>query len=281
MERAAYGNSNQAKIPPSNSFRPFERKRSRSTVAFKATSNHSTALAQVKRMSRIVHVYGRKIFSVALLFNALLTVVFAVGLLASYYTLFPSWTPYAPFIFDGNLFWILIAAAIFNIFPCVSIGKIHTGRLWFHHYVYGFIVIGVAIVGAALLLPGGLPRLVIIYTTDVDVNLTRFLIVGGVTLILDDLADVSKGLYSGLKFMKSKAQQYSKAFHTVQAAMGLVSLYFLGAICAYLIVHPPEITLANSILVGTLTITAITSFANIKREVWLKVDAENPDCMHD
>lgn len=232
-------------------------------------------------MGKIVDVYCKKIFSVCLLFNALLTAVFAIGLLASYYTLFPDWTPYPPFIFYGRLFWILIASAIFNIFPCVNIGKVHTGRLWFHHYVYGFIVTAIAIIATVALVPGGLSSLLIIYTTDVGVNAGRFFILGGVTLILDDLADVSKGLYSGLKFMKSKAQRNGRILHAVQVAMGFVALYFLSAICTYLALHPLEITLANSILVGTVAITVITSFANVKRKVWLQVDSENPYCTHD
>jgi hypothetical protein len=223
-------------------------------------------------MGKIVDVYCRKIFSVSLLFNALLTVVFSIGLLASYYTLFPAWTPYPPFIFDGRLFWVLIVAAIFNIFPCVNIGKVHTGRLWFHHYVYGFIVAALAIVASAVLVPGGLSSLLIIYTTDVGVNAGRFFILGGATLVLDDLADVSKGLYSGLRFVKSKAQKNARILHAVQVIMGFVTLYFLAAICAYLALHPIEITLANAILIGTLSITVVTSFANVKQRVWLRVD---------
>jgi hypothetical protein len=223
-------------------------------------------------MGKIVDVYCRKIFSVSLLFNALLTVVFSIGLLASYYTLFPAWTPYPPFIFDGRLFWVLIVAAIFNIFPCVNIGKVHTGRLWFHHYVYGFIVAALAVVASAVLVPGGLSSLLIIYTTDVGVNAGRFFILGGATLVLDDLADVSKGLYSGLRFVKSKAQKNARILHAVQVIMGFVTLYFLLAICAYLALHPIEITLANAILIGTLSITVVTSFANVKRRVWLRVD---------
>ncbi len=226
-------------------------------------------------MGKLVDVYLRKIFSVCLLFNALLTVVFAIGLLASYYTLFPNWTPYPPYIFDGRLFWVLIVAAIFNIFPIVNIGKVHTGRLWFHHYVYGFIVVGLAIVSSAFFLPGGLSSLLIIYTTDLGVGAARLFIVGGVALVLDDLADVSEDLHAGLKFVKLRAQQNGKVFHAFQWMMAFVTLYFLAAITIYLAGHPVEITLANSILLGTLVITVITSFANVTRKAWLKVGFES------
>jgi hypothetical protein len=222
-------------------------------------------------MGKVVDIYCKKVFSLSLIFNSLLTVVFAMGLLASYYTLFPDWTPYAPFIVDGRLFWLLIPAALFNIFPCVNIGKVHTGRLWFHHYVYGLLVITAAIAAASVSLPSGLSSLLIIYTTDAGVNLGRFFIVGGVTLVLDDLADVSERLQSGLKFLKTKAHRNGRILHLVQIGMGFVALYFLAAISIYLTQNPVEVTLANSILISSLAITVLTSFANVKRKVWFNV----------
>ncbi len=221
-------------------------------------------------MGKIVDIYGKKVFSLSLIFNSLLTVVFAIGLLASYYTQFPlnGWTPFSPFIFDGQLFWLLIPAALFNIFPCVHIGKVHTGRLWFHHYFYGFLVIMVAFIAAALLPPPGLFSLFTIYTIDASVNATRFLIVGGITLVLDDLADVSERLQSGLRFIKARAQRNGRTLHQVQLIMSFLTLYFLLAVGIFLTKNPVEITLANSILVATLTITVITSFANFKRKIW-------------
>ncbi len=221
-------------------------------------------------MGKIIDVYGRKLFSLALLFNSLLTVVFAIGLLASYYTLFPKWTPFPPYIANGQLFWILIPAALFNLFPCVNIGKVHTGRLWFHHYVYGFMVSSLAAV-SAISIPEGIPALFTIYTTSVDVNAIRFLILGGITLVIDDLADVSKRLKSGLGSMKLKAQQNGKTFHIIQVIMAFVTLYFFVAISLYLPEHPSEITLANTILLGSLLITVITAFANVGRKVWLNI----------
>ncbi len=228
-------------------------------------------------MGKIVDIYGKKVFSLSLIFNSLLTAVFAIGLLASYYTRSPlnGWTPFSPFIFNGQLFWLLILAALFNIFPCVHIGKVHTGRLWFHHYFYGFLVIIAAMGAAALLLPSGLQSLFIIYTTDAGVNAGRFLIVGGITLVLDDLADVSEKMLSGLRFIKTRAQRNGKTLHYLQLIMGIVALYFLLAISIYLTQKPDEATLANSILLASLTITTITSFANFKRKIWLNFADSN------
>lgn len=198
--------------------------------------------------------------------------IFSVGLLASYYTLFPLWTPYPPYILDGRLFWILIPATIINIFPCVNIGKVHTGRLWFHHYVYGFLVAGIALVVSAL--SSGISSLFIIYTTDIAINTGRFLIVGGATLVIDDLADVSMKLRSGLCSLKNKARKNGKILHAVQLVMSFITLYFFAAVVLYLPQHPAELTLANYIFLGTLLITVITSFANVKRKVWLNISCK-------
>jgi uncharacterized membrane protein len=225
-------------------------------------------------MSKIIDVYGKKLFSLALIFNSLLTIVYAMGLLAGFYTLFPQWKPYPPYILDGSLFWILILAAIINIFPCVNIGKVETGRLWFHHYVYGFIVLGVAATLTAIWFPASMPSLFTANTTNPGINVGRFFILGGLTLIVDDLPDVSKKLKSGLCFLKAKAHQNGRAFHAIQSLMGFAVLYFFLAISIYVPQHPSEITLANVILLDTLLVTTLTSFANAIRKVWLNIKLE-------
>src|SRR3990170_5261501 len=191
-------------------------------------------------MSKIIDVYGKKLFSLALIFNALLTIVFAMGLLAGFYTLFPQWKPYPPYVLDGALFWFLIPATIINIFPCVNIGKVETGRLWFHHYVYGFIVIVLSAILTAYWFPTSMPILFTGNLTTPGENVGRFFILGGLTLVIDDLPDVSKRLKSGLCSLKSKAHKNGRIVHTVQFLMGCVSLYFLAAITVYLPQHPPE-----------------------------------------
>jgi len=226
-------------------------------------------------MSRLIDVYGRKIFSLALMFNALLTVTFAVGILGGFYTLFPLWKPYAPYIIDGSVFWILIPAAIVNIFPCVNIGKVHTGRLWFHHYVYGFAVMGISIIVLALSVPTPVMlNLFTGYITDPGINLGRFFIIGGLALVIDDLPDVSSRLEKSLCYLKSKAHKNGRIVHSVQFIMGCISLYFLAAVTIYLLQHPSELTPANVIFVGTLIVTSLTSFANVRRKAWLNIKLE-------
>jgi hypothetical protein len=228
-------------------------------------------------MSRIVAIYGKKLFSLALIFNSLLTIVYAIGLLSAFYVLYPGWKPYYPYVVNGQLFWILIPAALINIFPCVNIGKVDTGRLWFHHYVYGFIVLAISAALTAFFAPSAILTLFTADTTDLCINIGRFFILGGLTLVIDDLPDVSKKLKSALRSAKSKAQQNGKILHAIQLVMGFVSLYFFVAIAIYLPQHPREVTLANAILLGTLLVTSLTSFASVIRKDWLSIDLETTE----
>jgi hypothetical protein len=120
------------------------------------------------QMHRIISVYGRKIFSVALIFNALLTISFAIGLLWGLYV--ENWTLYSPYLINGNLFWLAIAAAIVNIFPAASVGKVHTGRLWFHHYVYGFFVMLIASIWTIFFTPESPLTMFFVNTSDVAIT---------------------------------------------------------------------------------------------------------------
>src|SRR4030042_6147581 len=122
-------------------------------------------------MAGKVWVILKKIFSLALIFNALITIAVVVGILFGFYRAYPYWKPFAPYLIEGNLFWLAIAAAMINIFPSACIGRaLHTGRFLFHHYVYGFIVLIAACVFVVLFSPVNLIFLFLITTSDLTVN---------------------------------------------------------------------------------------------------------------
>src|SRR3972149_9011899 len=166
-------------------------------------------------MVKSVMPYGKKIFSLALLFNAVLTFEYAVQILAGFYTAYPYWKPFPPFIFDGSMFWVIIPAAIINFFPAVSTGQTRCSRLWFHHYVYGFVVAAIAAASLLIFTPVPLIDLFTRDITDVGINIGRFFVLGGLTMVLDDLPDVSGVLKKSLTYMKVKAYHGRKALHAV------------------------------------------------------------------
>lgn len=217
---------------------------------------------------RSVRKYGKKFFSLAITFNALLTLVYAVEILAGVWNLK---TPYVP---DNAFFWLLIPAIVINIFPAITIGQIKSGRLWFHHYVYGFLVLAISLTLLMINTHVSPIDLFTKFQPSASVNVGRFFIVGGLTLILDDLPDVSKRLSRALSFVKSKAYQRRRIIHAIQCLMGFVSLYFSLAIGVFIIQKPEEINVANLFLVSTLFITSLTSFGIVKRKIWLNITPE-------
>jgi len=227
-------------------------------------------------MAGSVWVILKKIFSLALIFNALITLAVVAGLLFGFYQSYPYWHPFAPYLLDGNLFWLAIAAATINIFPSACIGRaLHTGRFLFHHYVYGSLVLLFSSVFVVLFTSISLVYLFLINSSNVAVNVGRFFILAGLTLLLDDLPDVSERVESALNWVKSKACQVRRVLHLLQLLTGLASLYILASVSILTILNPDR-AFYNSFLIVTLFVTTITSLACVKRKVWLKITP--PEC---
>jgi hypothetical protein len=214
----------------------------------------------------------KKIFSVSLVFNALLTLGCISGILAGFYWYYHDWHPFSPFLISGNLFWVAIAAAIINIFPSAGLGRsLHTGRFLFHHYFYGFMVLVCALVYIVFFSHLSLLTIFLVNDISVQVNVGRFFILGGLTLVLDDLPDVHTKLDSGLNWLKNKVGQGARFVSAVQLLMGAVSLYVFTAVTLSVYLTPEYFTVANLLLTGTLFITSITSFIFVRRQVWQKI----------
>src|ERR1035437_4134343 len=142
-------------------------------------------------MAGSVWVILKKTFSLALIFNALITVACVAGIVFGYYMAYPYWQPYAPWLLNGNLFWLALAAGLINIFPSASIGRsLHTGRFLFHHYVYGFFILLVTSVFVIEFTPIPLLSLFLVESSSIAVNAGRVFFLAGLALFLDDLPDV-------------------------------------------------------------------------------------------
>ena len=216
-----------------------------------------------------VWILFKKTFSLTLVFNALLTIACAVGILAGFYWFFPDWQPFYPYLFNGNLFWVVIAAAALNIFPSALLGrKLHTGRFLFHHYFYGVLVVALAAVYVITFTSVPLYTLFLVNNTSVAVNAGRFFLLGGFTLVLDDLPDVSRRVESALNWLKAKAYRGGKVLVAAQLVSGAVSLYLFGAVTLAVLQVPEWVTAANIILIFSMLITAVTSLIFVKKRVW-------------
>ena len=214
----------------------------------------------------------KKTFSLSLVFNALLTVACAVSILGGFYWFYQNWQPFSPYLINGNLFWIVIATAVLNIFPSALLGRaLKTGRFLFHHYFYGFLVLFAAIIYVITLTSASLLTIFLVDNTSVTVNIGRFFILGGFTLVLDDLPDVHKTVDSALNRLKLKAKNGGKIISLAQLLTGAVSFYVFLAVFLGMAQNPQWVTLANLILIGSIFITCVTSFLFAKRSVWQKL----------
>jgi hypothetical protein len=218
-------------------------------------------------------IYGKKLLSLSLIFNSLLSMSYAVGLLAGYYGY--GWKLYMPYLADGAFFWILILVSILNIFPSALVGQVKTGRLWFHHYVYGFFVSTIAVVFLIAFSPIPLHSIFTVNTTSITVNVGRFFLLGGLTLVLDDLTDISISLRQAFCHLKLKIHKHRKVMHAVQCVASCISFYLFAAVVLYISQNLHMATPANFILSATLLVTSLMSFSAAKRKIWLQITCEN------
>jgi hypothetical protein len=225
-------------------------------------------------MAGSVKIILKKIFSLALILNALITVGGVVGILNGFYGAFPFWKPYEPYVIDGNLFWLSIVAALVNIFPSASIGRaLHTGRFLFHHYIYGFFVLLSSSAFIVMFTSVSLFSLFLVDSTSIAVNSGRFFVLAGLALVLDDLPDVSKNIEPFLNWLKSKAYRGRKVLFALQLLSGGICLYLSLAIAIFTVQNPQRV-LSDSILIGSLLITSLTSLALVKKKAWLKITVD-------
>jgi hypothetical protein len=201
-----------------------------------------------------------------------MSIAIIAGLLYGFYKAYPFWKPYAPYLVDGNLLWLALAAATVNIFPSAIIGRtLHTGRFLFHHYVYGFFLLAIASIFIAIFTSVPLLSLFLVESNAVDVNAGRVFFLAGLALLLDDLPDVSGRVKAILDWIKTKTYGVREGLHIFQFVTGCFALYCCLSILLDSTVGGNTRALQNSFAVVSLFLTSLTSFACVKRKAWLKV----------
>jgi hypothetical protein len=150
---------------------------------------------------------------------------------------------------------------------------LHTGRFLFHHYIYGFFVLLSSSAFIVMFTSVSLFSLFLVDSTSIAVNSGRFFVLAGLALVLDDLPDVSKNIESFLNWLKSKAYRGRKVLFALQLLSGGICLYLSLAIAIFTVQNPQRV-LSDSILIGSLLITSLTSLALVKKKAWLKITVD-------
>ena len=220
---------------------------------------------------------AKKIFSLTLILNSLITIASIAQILYNYLPNFPNWQPYAPYLPNGTILLLIIPAAVLNIYLSSKIGrKMHTGRIFFHHYVYGFLVIVFSAIFAFTLTSVSLPLLFLVYTSDTAINAGRFLLLAGFALLLDDLPDVSVKVGSALKKLELKAYQYRKVFHWLQLLSGLICWFVSAAVTLWTTQHL-NLAIPASVMIVTFMVTSLNSLMYFRRGEWFKIKVSEPN----
>jgi hypothetical protein len=199
----------------------------------------------------------------------------AVGILSGFYWRYHDWHPFSPYLISAGVFWVLIVAAVINIFPSAGLGRsLHTGRLLFHHYFYGFLVIIFSSLYIVFFTPASLLTLFIVNSTRTDVNAGRVLLLGGLALLLDDLPDVHGKVDLFLNGLKARAGKRGKLISLVHLVTGALTFYLFVAIALAMIYDSATATAANMIVLVSAFITGVTSLIFVRRSVYMKLEAE-------
>lgn len=219
----------------------------------------------MKVVANCVGAYGRKVASWVLTFVCLLSILLVIGFLVGFYT--AQWSLYEPFLLNANVLWATIPAAVMDFFPIASFGHVKVRRLGVHHFVYGLAIV----VGSFVLTSVSVFNVFSLGIRDVKLNVGRGFILVGLTLIVDDFADISDRTGNALRVMKSKLYQKRRVIHAVQGLLSCIPFYVFLCITVWLTQNPAGINYANLALSGSLLVTSLTGFGSVGKRIWLRI----------
>jgi hypothetical protein len=200
----------------------------------------STLQKPLKIMSGTLAAIGRKTLSLALIFNSMISLVSIGSVLSAFYVSQLGWQPYAPYLINGSLLWLAVLTAVLNIVPAKLIGKVKIGRVLFHHYVYGLLASSIPFALIAVFAPA---YLLVLLIPDLGFQMSglqmlpayagSFFVYGGLTLVIDDIRDVSLRLGRTFDKLKMWAFKSSNILQKVHLSSSLASLYVTICIIAW------------------------------------------------
>ena len=210
-------------------------------------------------------VIAKKVFTLTMLFNSVLTVAYTVNLAFNFDSFFPDW-PYSVLQLKNVIILFVLINGVLNIYPSILLGKpLHTGRLFFHHYVYGFFVMLIGFGFVLLAAPRESFNLFFVYDTDVAVNAGRLFILVGATMFIDDIRDVHPTISLTINRIEEKTQPYSLFFSSFHLVTGVLTLYLVSLLWYAMSQNPGYLVMPNLILTVNLFITSLISFAFVAR----------------
>jgi hypothetical protein len=88
----------------------------------------------------------------------------------------------------------------------------------------------------------------------------------GLTLIIDDFADISNITMRGLRLMESKIYQRRRIIRAAQCFLCCITFFIFLCITTWLIRNPGGINLKNLTVDGSLLVTSLTVFGSVYKK---------------
>jgi hypothetical protein len=133
----------------------------------------------------------------------------------------------------------VIVTAVLNILPAKFIGKVDIERILFHHYVYGLLASSISLTLMIIFAPTYIFVLLMpflgFHTTGLQkimIYSGLFFVYGGLTLMIDDIHDVSLRLGRALDRLRLRAYKSGRTLqrvHFISSLATVCTAVFIGA----------------------------------------------------
>jgi hypothetical protein len=207
---------------------------------------------------------GKKTLSLALIFNSLLSIFYAIGLLSGIYA--NNWNVFQPYFMKGNFFWLLIAASILNIFVAMKISQNKKS----YNFLFGLIITGISVASLLIFTNVSIFTIFTASTTDLMINTGRFFLLSGIAISLLEMPSMLKIIGLTPKTTQTKDNLGGKILFCLQLAMIFIIFYMFFAVIYYIGQYPEANTIANLILSFALLFTGFITFGATIFKTWLK-----------
>jgi hypothetical protein len=117
----------------------------------------------------------------------------------------------------------------------------------------------------------GLLSLFVVNARGLRVNVGRVFVLVGLTLIVDDFADISERTRMGLLFLESKVYGLRRVVHALQGLLSLMTLGVFMCVLVWLTQNPRGLNLANFVFEGSMLVTGLTGVLSVGERVWLRI----------
>lgn len=213
----------------------------------------------------------KKAVSLTLIFNSVASLLSSIGVLCGIYVGVSFIFICSPRSLENLPLFFVAVTSILNIAPAKTIGRVNLKRIVFHHYVYGLLSIAAYF---ALSIPHLIPAGT--FSLGGYQAYASLFLYWGLTLTIDDLADVSPRIANLLNLIGKGVRKAGQLIQKVHLLSSLISVYAAihVLICSlksgFLLIDSPFLGLLHTLLMVNLLITAVYGLKICGEKVWLK-----------